>query len=292
MVFDGNAEQDIRGLKIDKVAKGFADQMLVMKRFCTIAKTKNRQIRWYKRQTGFLDSTDTTGITASQIINTSFKARPVVVEETWERQTTNIQKFFVESPLISMEDIKDTDINILATNIKSLVRAVMNQVDTHIWDTITDASGIGTAVSVQDGWDDEATGNPILDILNGLQTIQASNYDTSSAVIIMNSIENKNLLNFLINVKGSSIPSFATDKLKSGVMMNLLGADVIVNETATTDEVLIMIPKVAVQYAQFMPITSVSMVEPGIGTKIRVWEEGVAYVTDPAAIYVITDTVT
>jgi hypothetical protein len=39
-----------------------------------------------------------------------------------------------------------------------------------------------------------------------------------------------------------------------------------------------------------MPITSVTIKDEGIGTKIRVWEEGEAILTDPNAVYGITDT--
>ena len=41
-----------------------------------------------------------------------------------------------------------------------------------------------------------------------------------------------------------------------------------------------------------MPITSVVIDDPGIGKKIRVWEEGVALLTDPKSAHLITDTIT
>ena len=79
---DGNAMADIRGLDIDKLAKGFADEENVFKNFVTVSPTKAREMRWYQKTAGFLDSVDTTGITASQIANTSTKSLPVVVEQT------------------------------------------------------------------------------------------------------------------------------------------------------------------------------------------------------------------
>jgi len=261
-----------------------------MKRFCNISKTKAREIRWYRKEAGFLDSVDTTGITASQIANTSFKARPVVVEQSWQRYTSYIKKFFVESPLIPMEDIKDSDIDMLAGNVRDLVRAVSHQVDVSIYDVITDGTGIGTSASTQDGWDDTATGNPILDILTAKQAIRVAGYNPEGAILLINSIEYKALINFLINVKGSSIPGFSSEKVKTGVVMELLGLRVVVSEVATTDEATIFVPKVAVTWKQFTPITSAVIDEPGIGKKIRVWEEGIAILTDPSAVYVLTDT--
>ena len=287
---NSSAMADIRGIDIDKLAKGFADESMIMKGFCAISKTKSREVRWYRKEAGFLDTPDTTGITGSHIANTSFKARPFVVEQTWQRYTSYVKKFMVESPLIPEEDLRDSDIDILAGNVRDLVRAVGHQIDIMIYDVITDGTGIGTGESTQDGWDDTATGNPILDLLTAKKSLRSNGYNPEGAVCLMNSIEHMHLINFLISVKGSSIPQFASEKVKSGVVMELLGLKIVVSEVATTDEVTVFLPKRAVTYKQFTPLTSAVINEPGIGRKIRIWEEGIAILTDPLAVYVITDT--
>ena len=288
---DQSAQADIRGLDIDKLVKGFADEENVFKKFCTVASTSAREIRWFQKTSGFLDSVDTTAITASQIANTSSKSRPVVVEQSWTRNTSYIRKYFVESPLISEEDIKDTDIDILATNVRDLVRAVERQVDARIYTVLSTGTGVLTGAATAPGWDSAATGNPILDLLTAKQQIRANGYNPEGAVLAINSIEHKNLINFLISVKGSSIPSFAAQKVESGVVMEILGLRVVVSENATTDEALVFVPQRACTWKEFMPITSVVVNDPGIGRKIRVWEEGEALLTDPKASYLITDTV-
>jgi hypothetical protein len=73
--------------------------------------------------------------------------------------------------------------------------------------------------------------------------------------------------------------------------MEILGNQVIVSENATTDYALQFIPNRSCTWKQFMPITSVVVAEPGIGRKIRVWEEGEALLTDPKSVHLITDTV-
>jgi hypothetical protein len=292
---DTSGQQDIRGIDIDRLAKGFADEALVLKRFVTVSKTKARQIRWYQKTAGFLDSTDTTDITASQIANVSERSIPVVVEQSWTRQTSYVRKYFVESPLMSMEDIKDTDVDILATNVRDLVKAVANQVDVRILAVLGDTLGTGgnvnTAVATADGWDDTATGDPIKDILDGLEQIRTYRYDTSDVVMYMHPTDYNHLLQYLINVKGSSIPQFASEKVKSGVLMELLGCKVVVSTNMSADTVVMFIPKRACTWKQFAPITSAVIDDPGIGKKIRVWEEGEAILTDPRAVHVITDTI-
>ena len=292
---DNSSQAEIRGIDIDRVAKGFADEDNVFKKFVTQSTTKAREIRWYQKTSGFLDSTDTTAITASQIANVSFKARPVTVEQSWTRNTSYIRKYFVESPLIAMEDIKDSDVDILATNVRDLTRAVSRQVDKRIYDVLTEdlsVVNIQTAASTQDGWDDAATGDPIYDLLNAKQKIRTSGYNPEGAILAIHPIEHRNLIQYLISVKGSSIPNWSSTAISSGVVMNILGLQVVVSENATTDYALVFVPQRAATWKSFAPITATSITDPGIGTKIRVWEEGECILTDPKAVFLITDTVT
>lgn len=291
---DSSGQADIRGLDIDKLAKGFAEEANILKKHVTVSATSAREIRWYQKTAGFLDSTDTSGITSSQIANVSERSLPVVVEQNWTRKTSYVRKYFVQSPLISEEDIKDTDIDILATNIHDLVRAVARQVDKRIYDVLTESlspTDILTTAATADGWDDISTGNPVLDIMTGNQKIRAQSYEASKIVLYINSIEHKNLLNYLITVKGSSIPSFSSERVKDGVVMEILGNMVIVSENATTDNALQFIPQRSATWKTFMPMTSVVVVDEGIGRTVRVWEEGECLLTDPKSVHLITDTV-
>ena len=298
-----SGEADIRGLDIDKLAKGFAE--LTPNIFTGLikqSKTSAREIRWYQKESGFLDTTDTTGMTLSRA-DTSYRSRPEVVEQSWDRQTSYVKKFFLSSPLLSDEDIKDSDIDVLGTNVHDIVRGVQRRVAARIFTimfnclaatpdqplTITPDTVQNTAST--DGWDQTATMNPILDITNGAQLIRAKGYNPNGGILAMNSIEHKYLLNFLISVKGSSIPSFANDKLKSGVIMEILGWNVVVDELLTTDWVYQWVPDRAATWKSFMGITSVAIKEPLIGTTIRVAEEGECILTDPNAVHVISDTI-
>jgi hypothetical protein len=301
MAYDESAEADIRGLDVDKLVKGFGELLPTFKNFTNKSTTSAREIRWYRKGLALatamnaLDTPTTTGVTASLMQNTSFKARPFVVEQAWERQTSYIRKFFVESPLISIEDIKDTDLDILASNVQELVKAVHFRVDRRVYDVLTEASTSGTPnpTTVNDTaatapWSTTATCNPVTDLLNAKQEIYAAGYDPEGAICLMNELEHKNLLNFLINVKGSSIPPFATEKVRSGVVMDLLGLKIVVSPNATADWVITFIPQKAVTWKSFLPLTSVVIDEPGIGKKIRVWEEGEALLTDPLAVHILS----
>lgn len=295
---DKSAQADIRGIDIDKLAKGFADEALVLKKFVNVSTTKAREIRWYQKTAGFLDSTDTTGITDSQIANTSFKSKPVVIEQSWTRKVSNVRKYFVESPWISDEDIMDSDIDILATNVRDLVLAVANQVEKRIYNIITDnISGTpfdGTIVTSNGatgtGWDDTSTGDPIKDIMLCKTTIRNQRYNPEGGILYMHPDDHANLIEWLITTKGSSIPNFASEKVVTGVVMELLGCRIVVSANAQTDYVVLFVANRACSWKQFKPITSAVIEDKGIGKKIRVWEEGEAFLTDPGAVCGITDT--
>lgn len=292
---DTSAQADIRGLDINKLARGFADEALVLKNLVNNSKTTNREIRWYKKTAGFLDSADTSAITDSQIANTSAKSLPVVIEASWTRQTSYVRKYFVESPWLSIEDIKDTDVDILATNVRDIARAVARQIDIRILAVLGDTLGTGgnvnTAAATADGWNDTATGDPVEDILEGLEQIKTYNYDIDNISIYMNQKDYHHLLHHLIYVKGSSIPNFASDKVKSGKVMELLGCSIIVSDNMSNDTVVMGDFKKACTWKDFLPLQTVVINDPGMGKKIRCWAEGEAILTDPRAVHVITDTV-
>ena len=288
---DTNAMAEIRGIDIDKLAKGFADEESIFKKFVTNTSTKAREIRWYQKTSGFLDSSDTTGITSSHIANISFKARPFVVEQSWTRNTSYIRKYFVESPWLADEDIKDTDIDILATNVRDLVRAVENQVDTRIWDILTE-SRLVTNINLRQtsgAWN--GTGmDPILDIMKAKQLIRSSGYNPEGAILFLNSTDHMYLLWYLISNKGSSIPAFASQKMENGVVMEILGTNIVVSENVTEDYAALVVQGRAATWKSFIPITSTLIEDKGIGTKIRVWEEGECILTDPKAVTLISGT--
>ncbi len=289
---DASGQAEIRGLDIDKLAKGFADEMNVFKKFVTVSKTKAREIRWYQKTSGFLDSTDTTGVTASQIANTAERALPVVVEQSWTRNTSYVRKYFVESPTLSMEDINDSDVDVLATNVRDLVRAVARQVDSRIYNVITESQtpvNINTAASTGPGWD-HASPDPIKDILLAKKAIRENGYNPEGGIIAMDSTAHKDLLVYLISTKGSSIPNFSSEKVRDGVVMELLGLQVVVSENVVADSVAVWVPNRSATWKSFSPIQSVVIDEPGIGKKIRVYEHGECLLTDPKSVYLITNT--
>jgi len=277
----------IRGIDIDKLAKGYADEEFIFRQFLTVTPTSAREIRWYKKTAGILDSTDTTGITGSQLANTAALALPEVIEDSWTRATSYVRKFFVESPWISYEDISDTDPDILATNVRDLTRSIANQIDKHIYTSLSggimlSGTGMGT------GWDDTTNGDPILDLLSGAMAIRSQSYDVGNLVVLMSPTAYKHLLRYIITTKGSSIPAFASQTAQTGVLTSVVGQRIVVSNNCTDNWVVQIVPQRVATWKTFVPITAQTKDEVGIGVKIRVWEEGEFLLTDPYAGHVIS----
>ena len=285
-----SGEAAIRGIDIDKLAKGFADEENQFKKLCTVSKTAAREVRFYRKTSGFLDSADTTAITASQIDNVSERSRPVVVEQTWTRVTKYVRKYFVESPMISEEDIRDSDVDVLATNVRDLVRAVQRRVDKRIYDVITADNGNTNASTA--AWDAASGQDPIEDLMEAKQLIREDGYNPEGAFLLLSPKDHKSLLTWLITTKGSSIPSFSSERVKDGVVMELLGLNVMVSANVDADEAAIVVGQRCMTWKAFSPLTSAVITDPGIGKKIRVWEEGEAIMTDTNACCIITNTAT
>lgn len=292
---DTSAMAEIRGIDINKLVEGFAEEGIVLKNYCRVVPASARELRWYSKTAGFLtgqvsSGLVTTGISGNLIGNAASKALPIAIEPSYTRTTSYVKKYFAASPEISIEDLKDCDPDIWADMLKDTVRAVNYQVDSRIY-TVMTAGGCGTAAATGNGWNVDADGDPITDILGALQSIRSYGYETQNCVLYINSIEYKWLLRWLINVKGSSIPSFSSDKVESGKLMELLGVKVVVSENATSDQAVIFIPDKAVVWKEFMGLSTAIVDSPGISKTVRVWCEGEAIRPNPYSVFVITDTI-
>ena len=294
---DTSQMADIRGIDITKLAIQYAEEASIFKRFCAIAPTTAREIRWYRKTAGIISSPTTTGITTSRIANVAYGAQPVVAEQSWTRYTSYNRKYMVESPMIPQEDIDDCDIDILAQNLRDLALMVEYQVDARIWDVMTESR---LAVSINSGgttaaWDTASyTGvNIIKDIMVGIENIRInSGFDPLKygGVLLLSPKDHRNMLTWIIDGKGSSVPSFAAAKLQEGTVMNILGLDVAVSNNVTADYACIMIPKLSITWKQFVPISTAVITEEGIGKKIRIWEEGEAVLVRPKCVHLIVNT--
>jgi hypothetical protein len=277
---------NIQGLDTDKMLKGFALRSYIFKGLVTVAGMSGDSVRWYQETAADLTATSPATITTSPL------ATFHNLEPSWTRNVSYPVKYAAES-LMSREDMKSSDISLYARTLLRLTRAVAKKVDTDIYNALTENQtpvNIGTGAATGTGWDDTTNGNPVLDIMAAQQAIAENDYDTGNLIVAMDPNNYKDLMNYLITVKGSSIPQFASDKVQTGVVGVLLGCKLVVSNNVVADSVYVGNPAVSCTWRSFEDLQTGSEEVLGIGTKIAVWENGVAYLTDPKASYLITDT--
>tara|TARA_R100001530_G_scaffold136358_2_gene116700 strand:+ start:6799 stop:7677 length:879 start_codon:yes stop_codon:yes gene_type:complete len=287
---DTRGMQDIFGLDIDRLAKGFGKFKYNFLEECQVRKMKGDSVRWFQKTAGTLTAT-----APSATKNVSPGSKPTTLEVSWTRNTSYKKKYFVEG-FLDEEDISDAEIDTFATTIRDLTEVIVRDRDADIWNIMSEEQSpseiqtFATTAVGGDQWDAaSAAGNPVLDIMHAKKLIQDQGYDPEGATLLLDTLGYRHLVDWLITGKGSSIPGFSSEKIKSGTVLSLLGINVKVSLNVTTDYALLIVPKRAVTYSESQAITANTTREPGIGRNIRVWASGIAYRTDPKAIVLITD---
>jgi hypothetical protein len=253
-------------------------------------------VRWYQKTAGTL-----TAVSPSATKNVSPLSRPATLEVSWTRNTSYSKKYFVEG-FISMEDIQTADLDVLATTVRDLTRVVSRDVDADIYAVMTEnfpTTQFVTGTNIQT----VATSAPwntasftsvdiVADIMQAKRKIWTYSYNPEGASLYLSPLDYEKMITWLISSKGSSIPAFSSEKISSGVVMQILGLNVKVSNNVSASGALVIVPQRATTFRQANPITARVIEEAGIGSKIRVWESGIAYNTDPKAICLIVNTQT
>ncbi len=280
-------QSTIRGLDVEKVAKGYAEELNVFKKFLINTTTSAREIRWYQKTAGFLTGTTTTGITASPIANRSQLALPTVIQPNVTRVSSTVRKYIAESPWMSLEDLSDTDPDLLLMMVRDVTRGVENQVDARIYAVLSGGLALSGAAAGT-GWFDGTNGSPILDLLSGSANVRDNGYDIANMSLWIHPLDYKKLLNHLIIQRGSSIPTFSSAKVETGVLLKLLNFDVVVSDNCTSTVAVAVIPQRVATWKTFMGGIGAGYEERvGIGRKFVVWEEGEILHTDLNAGFVV-----
>ena len=288
---DSRGQQDIFGLDIDKVVKGveqFKYTFLEEFRKVTI---KGDSKRWFKKNPIRIAAIGTPSATK----NVGPGSRPATQEVSWDRNTSYVKKYFVEG-FLDKEDITDAEIDVLATTLKDLTERIIRDRDIDLYNIMTEnqtPSEIQTFATTAvggDQWDAASyAADVIKDFNRAIRLIQAEGFTGYQIRAIMDPVAYESLKNWLISGKGSSIPGFSSEKIRTGVVMELLGVQIKVSTEAVTDFVLFTIGPDAQSYAEAESITSSSTVDDGIGRNLRVWTRGIGYRVNPLGNVLITD---
>lgn len=280
---DTTGMADLRAENVSRIVTSFALQEYRMKQVCMI-QSSSAWKETYQKET----ATELTGGTGSAVKGVPRLAKFPYGEVSWTEASSRHLKHAMEG-VISWEDAKTNEIDVIARTLLRIARAVTSSVDTEIYSQLS--SNTGNTVAASDNWDSAtvANRNPIQDVLNAMKLISEDNYNPYENGYLL--LSPKDFANLMGNSSIRNAGQFYTaDVTKNGRVGMLLGLKIIVSNTVTADEAMVCIAKECATWKQASPLRVNTIEDPGIKYTIRAYEVGTIQVKNPNAVCTITNT--
>jgi len=282
---DTQGQFNLRGENVTSAIKGFAEQAFVLKEVLLVQTSSKWTESYYEESPTIL-----VGGTGSAIKETPRGSRFPYVQPNWTPKSGIHIKYPAEG-VVFLEDALTDAIDVQGRTLKRVAQAIASAVDLDIYSGLSGATGIGTAAAANTGWDAavESTRKPISDILKGIQNMSENNYPVlENGWLLLTPHDYRALME---NSKVINNPSFKTaDIVTNGTVGQVAGLKIKVTNSVSDDEAMIIMGQKAATWKTAVPLTTAVIEDAGIKFTIRAWEIGQLQVTDPLAIYVITDT--
>ena len=276
--------QDVRGENIERAVKGFANTLFKLRQVLMV-QSSDKWTETYYRET----STPLTGGTGQAIQEVARGARFPHVDPEWTKVQTRNIKFAAEGKVFLEDKLTDA-IDVQARSIFRVAESIANAVDLYIYTELTAATGTSGEVSASDDWNSATVANrdSIGDILIGIGAMSENNYDVKSNGFLL--IRPKNGASLLRDTKVINNPSFKTaDVVSNGRVGQIVGLTIIESVNVSEDEAMIVMGQRAATWKSVVPLTSAVIEDKGIKFILRSWEIGHIQITDPQALYTITN---
>lgn len=280
----------LRAETIDSVVKNVALQEFVMKQLVMV----NGSSAWKE---SYFQETNTE-LTASG--TRSIRGIPRLAEfpnmdPTWGKVTSYNEKYGGKVT-ISIEDEMTNEIDVISRALLRVARAVVNAVDTQIWNVLTEnqsASLINTEVIASGNeWNSSTIANrdPIQNILNAIRQISIDNLNAlnGDGFLVLSPTDFANVLGNA-NVRNAG-QFYTSDVTANGRVGRILGLNVIVSNVVTADYAAVIIAKTCGTWKEVSPLTVRTTVNEGISKTITAWQIGVCQLVTPNAVCLISNT--
>lgn len=283
MAYDQEVGQSkLRAEFIDSAVKGIANRLYKFKQALTINTTSAWKNTFYLESPAILTSA---GGLSTKVPR---GASPPQGSAKWDKTTVYIDKFFY-SDIILWEDLLNDAIPTQSRTLYKVGEKITKDVDDTIYTGLTGATGIQT-VTIAAGKHWSGSSAAIIDNIHAaLANIAASNYDTSNCMMFINPRDRRSIMRWLSD-KGAQFPSVAEDVTINGFVGQLAGVKLIVSNSVTASQALLVVPKICATWYESVPFSTTTIENPYVNLEIRAVEEGVLGVTDPNAICVINNT--
>lgn len=276
---------DLRAENVSKVVTGFALQEYKFKQLCMVSSSNAWKDTYFQEMASELSG-------SALIKGIPRLAQFPYDEPQWTEHSSRHLKFGLEG-VISWEDKKTNDINVIARTLLRITRAVTKQVDDHIWDILTTTQAFtgSNLVTIAAGneWDSlsDANQDPVADLLDAKRLIDEQNYDADKNGFLL--VNPKAYKNLLANANVRNAGQFWTsDVTKNGRVGKIVGLTIIKSNSVTADVAAVVIAKECANFKQAQALTTYTRSDPGKDTLIRVFELGICQLTNPLAVCGLT----
>jgi len=223
----------------------------------------------------------------------------------FEELSVQIIKFGMEDT-IPWEDTLSNNVDVRNRTLIKIAERVANQVDEAIWAALGGNINIlgndpdGTAhtgrskftqsfaIGQEAGWD-ESGANVIDDLMKCKQLIGEKYYPTNKLQVWINERDHRSIVRYLTD-KGAQFPSISVTTAKSGIISNLAGFDIVVSNSVTASNALVVVPQRIGTFKQLVPIKTTVIEDPYKTMTIRTVEEGITELHNPLAVVRIMGT--
>lgn len=284
MAYDGVGSTDLKGENISKAVRGYALKKQKLKQVCLEVPSTNWTESYFREHPTIL-----TAFGNRSVGQVARGALPPEVNPTWEKDSQDHFKFMAQDHVFYEDSITDA-ISVQRRTFIRVGEAVADAVDTYIYSIWTGVATTAGTVAASDDWNSVTLGNrdSIGDILKGIAAIELYNYDVrGKASLVLRPTDYANLLQDDRVIKNPSFKS--ADVVTNGKVAKLLDLQIITSTSVSLDECMILVNQVASTYKSAVAIKSAVIPDPGVNIKIRSWEIGQCIVTDPYAMYTITN---
>ena len=281
---DTIGEIDIRGENFERAVKGFANKLYKLSQILLNESSSDNTENFYRETS--------TPLAAGGNRNVNDIARgalPPELHPSWTLVTTTHKKFMGQA-LIFYEDSLTNAINTQARSAFRVAEAIVNAKDLYIYTQLTAATSTSGVVSAIDDWDSATIANrsPIDDILIGIGAMTTNHYDVKqNGYLLVKPVDYASLLR---NSKVINNPSFKTaDVVSNGRVGQICGLTIIESTNVSADEAMIVMGNRAATWKGVVGLQSAVITDQGVSIKVRAWEMGHIQITDPQALYTITN---
>ena len=283
-------QEALRAETVSTVVNGFALQEFKLKPLLTL-ETSTSAKETFQQET----STELTAAGQGRNVKGVPRlAQPPTLQVTWTEKSAYLQKHMGEA-VISWEDSVTAEISVIARTLLRVARAISYSTDLAIWDVLSESQSVvninSLAIAANAEWDSANLNSqdPIANLLNARQLIEESNYDMTTGGVLLLNPKNKRTLLSNANVRNAG--QFFTDApTRNGVIGRICGLKVIVSPVVTADYCMILKEKECATWHEAAPLKTIITEDPGIKFTIRSFAWGVAQLTNPKAICLVSNT--